>query len=99
MKKQKFNLFKVLVKVIEFPFKILAYIMIHFYKIIISPLLPKSCNYVPTCSTYALLAIKKFGIVKGVFLTGKRLLRCNPNHKGGYDPVPDNIKGDIKWLI
>lgn len=46
------------------------------------------CKFYPTCSNYAIDAIKKYGSVKGTFLTIKRILRCNPFSKGGYDPVP-----------
>ena len=62
--------------------------MIRLYQRYISPLLPDSCIYYPTCSQYALEAIEKYGVVKGVWLGTKRILRCHPFHKGGYDPVP-----------
>ncbi|MFC2330371.1 MAG: membrane protein insertion efficiency factor YidD [Treponema sp.] len=58
------------------------------YQKCISPLFPPCCRYVPTCSQYALEAIKKYGAVKGSFLAIKRILRCNPFFEGGYDPVP-----------
>ena len=54
----------------------------------ISPVLPPSCRYVPTCSQYALEAIRKYGPAKGVWLALKRLLRCHPWGGSGYDPVP-----------
>ena len=54
----------------------------------ISPLSPPRCRYIPTCSQYALEAVEKYGAIKGTFLATKRILRCNPFHKGGYDPVP-----------
>lgn len=57
------------------------------YKRILSPLLPPSCKYTPTCSEYAIDAIEKYGVVKGGFLAARRLLRCNPFSKGGFDPV------------
>ena len=60
---------------------------IRFYQKGISPLYPR-CRYIPTCSEYALEAVEKYGAVKGTFLATKRILRCNPFHKGGYDPVP-----------
>ena len=89
-----------ILKVLSFPFKMLMYGLIYFYKIFISPFLPKTCRFVPTCSTYAILAIKEFGVIKGLFLAFKRILRCNPKSKTyGVDPVPTNIKGDVKWLI
>ncbi|MFR6394298.1 MAG: membrane protein insertion efficiency factor YidD [Oscillospiraceae bacterium] len=53
-----------------------------------SPPLSPRCRYIPTCSQYALEAVEKYGAVKGTFLATKRILRCNPFHKGGYDPVP-----------
>jgi putative membrane protein insertion efficiency factor len=62
--------------------------MIEFYRSYISPLKPPSCRYVPTCSEYAMIAIEKYGPVKGGYLAIKRILRCHPFHKGGYDPVP-----------
>lgn len=62
--------------------------LIRFYRRFISPLTPPSCIYSPTCSEYALQAIQKYGAARGCWLALKRLLRCNPFHKGGYDPVP-----------
>ena len=62
--------------------------MIRFYQICISPLFPGCCRFTPTCSAYALEAIKKHGPVKGVYLAIRRILRCNPYNEGGYDPVP-----------
>ena len=62
--------------------------IIIFYQKYISPLFPACCRFKPTCSQYALEAIKKYGIVKGSFLAIKRILRCNPFCNGGYDPVP-----------
>ena len=61
---------------------------IRFYQRNISPLRPPCCRFIPTCSQYALEAVEKYGAVKGTFLATKRILRCNPFHKGGYDPVP-----------
>ena len=61
---------------------------IRFYQREIYPLCPPRCRYIPTCSEYALEAVEKYGAVKGTFLATKRILRCNPFHKGGYDPVP-----------
>ena len=53
-----------------------------------SPLLPDACIYIPTCSQYAVEAIEKHGVIYGMFLAARRILRCNPLHAGGYDPVP-----------
>lgn len=61
---------------------------IYFYKYSISPMLPPSCRYVPTCSEYAIEALKKYGPIKGVWLAIKRLSRCHPWGGHGYDPVP-----------
>ena len=61
---------------------------IRFYRSVISPLKPPYCRFVPTCSAYALEAIARYGAAKGGFLSVKRILRCNPFFKGGYDPVP-----------
>lgn len=57
------------------------------YKYIISPLLPPSCRFTPTCSEYAIEAISKYGVLKGSLLGMKRVLRCHPFSAGGYDPV------------
>lgn len=59
-----------------------------FYRRCISPLTPPSCRFTPTCSEYALQALKKHGAIKGSWLTIKRLLRCHPWGGSGYDPVP-----------
>ncbi len=66
----------------------LALWLIRFYQRAISPMLPPSCIYTPTCSHYGYEAISKYGIWKGGWLTLKRILRCHPFAKGGYDPVP-----------
>ena len=65
-----------------------ALVLLRFYKRQISPALPPACRYFPTCSEYAVQAIEKYGATKGSWLAAKRVLRCNPFHKGGYDPVP-----------
>ncbi len=62
--------------------------LIRAYQICISPLHPPCCRFTPSCSAYALEAIKKYGPGKGLVLSIKRILRCNPYHEGGYDPVP-----------
>ena len=62
--------------------------LIRFYRAWISPLFPPSCRYVPTCSAYALEAIEKYGALRGGWLALKRICRCHPFHKGGYDPLP-----------
>ncbi|WP_298575509.1 membrane protein insertion efficiency factor YidD [uncultured Porphyromonas sp.] len=61
---------------------------IYFYKGAISPLTPPSCRFTPSCSTYALEAIRKHGPFKGLYLALRRILRCHPWGGSGYDPVP-----------
>ncbi|XP_042053425.1 UPF0161 protein At3g09310 [Salvia splendens] len=60
--------------------------MLKFYKREISPLMPNSCRYVPTCSEYSMIAYKKYGVGKGTILTAWRLCRCNPLGGSGFDP-------------
>jgi putative membrane protein insertion efficiency factor len=62
--------------------------MIVVYQKLISPMLLPSCRFYPSCSTYARLALKKYGIMKGGILSLMRILKCHPLHPGGYDPVP-----------
>ena len=59
------------------------------YRLTISPILPPTCRYHPSCSAYGLAAMRTHGAVKGTFLTGWRLMRCNPWSQGGVDPVPE----------
>lgn len=61
---------------------------IHFYQKFISPLTPPSCRFTPTCSAYAVEALRKHGPIKGLILAIWRILRCNPWGGSGYDPVP-----------
>jgi putative membrane protein insertion efficiency factor len=61
--------------------------LLRFYKAGVSPLLPPSCRFVPTCSEYALEAIERYGALKGGWMGLRRLLRCHPFHPGGFDPV------------
>ena len=62
--------------------------LIRGYQKFISPLFPSCCRFTPTCSQYALESIKKYGPWKGLYLALKRISKCHPYHKGGYDPVP-----------
>ncbi|MBR5849808.1 MAG: membrane protein insertion efficiency factor YidD [Alistipes sp.] len=63
-------------------------LLVRFYQLCISPLTPPSCRFVPTCSQYALEALRRYGPLKGGWLTLKRLVRCHPWGGSGYDPVP-----------
>ncbi len=67
--------------------KVVLIFFIRGYRLLISPLLPPSCRFTPTCSEYAIQAIEKYGALRGVYLGARRLLRCHPFHSGGYDPV------------
>ncbi|KXB93275.1 hypothetical protein HMPREF3191_00545 [Veillonellaceae bacterium DNF00626] len=62
--------------------------LIRFYRAYISPLKPPCCRFTPTCSEYALEAVKRYGPWKGMWLSLKRIAKCHPFHKGGYDPLP-----------
>lgn len=71
-------------KIITYPFVLL----IKGYQIFISPILPSSCRYTPTCSHYAVEALQTHGLLKGGWLAAKRIASCNPWGGSGYDPVP-----------
>lgn len=67
--------------------KTLIILFVKAYQRLISPLLPQSCKYYPSCSQYAVEAVGRYGAARGTVLAGWRLLRCNPLSDGGYDPV------------
>ena len=85
-------------KIIKRSFAFCLKLPVYFYKACISPMLPHTCRFFPTCSSYALGAISQFG-VSGVLMALKRIVRCRPGVCGGFDPVPINIKGEAKWLF
>jgi putative membrane protein insertion efficiency factor len=64
-------------------------LLITFYKTLISPVLPPSCRFFPSCSDYARSSIEAHGILRGCYLALRRLLKCHPYHEGGFDPVPE----------
>lgn len=66
----------------------LSVALLAFYKAAISPWLPRACRFEPTCSVYAREAIERHGFLRGSSLAFRRLLRCHPFHRGGFDPVP-----------
>lgn len=63
--------------------------LIKLYRYAISPYLAPSCRYTPTCSSYAIEAVQRFGVFRGSWLAIRRIGRCHPWHEAGYDPVPD----------
>ena len=67
----------------------LIVVLIRAYQRVVSPMFGRRCKYYPSCSEYAVQAVTKFGILRGLVLAGWRLLRCNPWSRGGYDPVED----------
>lgn len=79
---------KLVCKIIKLP-KFIALMFIYFYRACISPIFPGCCRFRPTCSEYAIEAFNKFGFIKGLKLTLKRLSKCHPFGGRGYDPVPD----------
>lgn len=70
------------------PIKALFILLIRAYQSLISPLLPPSCRFTPSCSHYGIEALQKHGLIRGSYLTINRILRCHPWSKGGHDPVP-----------
>ncbi|EAS62843.1 membrane protein insertion efficiency factor YidD [Photobacterium angustum] len=76
------------------PFAWLVVGLVRFYQLAISPLLGPRCRFTPTCSQYAIEAVKTHGALKGCWLAAKRLLKCHPLNDGGYDPVPPTKHND-----
>ena len=73
-----------MLRIITYPFVLL----VRFYQIAISPLKPPTCRFTPTCSSYALETLKRYGLFKGGMLAIRRIMRCHPWGGSGYDPVP-----------
>jgi uncharacterized protein len=65
--------------------------IVKFYKTFISPVLGDNCRFYPSCSTYSMEAFELHGVLKGLYLTARRLLKCHPFHEGGIDPVPEKF--------
>lgn len=91
-------MFKKIIYYITYPIRLICIGLIMIFKYCISPMLPHTCRFYPSCSTYMLLAIKEWGIVKGIWLGVCRICKCRPRGKCGEDFVPLNIKGDLKWI-
>ena len=75
-------------KIIIFPFVL----FIRVYQLIISPLLGSNCRFIPTCSEYAMESLKEYGLIKGIFLSIKRIGKCHPWGSHGYDPIPTKME-------
>jgi putative membrane protein insertion efficiency factor len=68
--------------------RLTGWYLIRGYQRFLSPMIPPSCRFTPSCSQYALEAVARYGLIRGAWLGGRRLLRCHPFHPGGFDPVP-----------
>jgi len=77
-------------KVIIFPLVLL----IRGYQLIVSPILGSNCRFMPTCSEYAMESLKTYGLIKGAFLTVKRIGKCHPWGSHGYDPIPTKMENN-----
>ena len=75
-------------KIAIFPF----ILIIRGYQLVISPILGSNCRFMPTCSEYALESLKTYGLIKGAFLTIKRIGKCHPWGSHGYDPIPTKME-------
>ena len=75
-------------KIVTFPLVLL----IRGYQLIVSPILGSNCRFMPTCSEYALESLKEYGLIKGTFLTIKRIGKCHPWGSNGYDPIPTKME-------
>lgn len=78
----------IIIKLINKFFTLIAIFLVKIYKWFISPILPSACRYQPTCSVYTMEALQKYGIIKGGWLSIKRIVSCNPWGGHGHDPVP-----------
>jgi len=75
--------------------KIITYpliLLIRVYQLIVSPMLGSNCRFMPTCSEYALESLKTYGLIKGTYLTIKRIGKCHPWGSNGYDPIPTKME-------
>lgn len=83
-------------RILQFWIKKLLIVLVRFYQLALSPLFPPTCRYTPTCSQYMIDALQEHGILKGLYLGLKRLLRCHPWGGSGYDPVPKKEKNELQ---
>ena len=75
-------------KIVTFP----LILLIRGYQLIVSPMLGSNCRFMPTCSEYAMESLKTYGLIKGTFLTIKRISKCHPWGSHGYDPIPTKME-------
>lgn len=73
--------------------------LILLYKKTLSPAIGQNCSYTPTCSMYTYDAVDRYGAVRGVAMGIRRIARCHPFARGGYDPVKENLRGAAKWTL
>tara|TARA_Y100000768_G_scaffold312647_1_gene247358 strand:+ start:409 stop:654 length:246 start_codon:yes stop_codon:yes gene_type:complete len=66
-------------------------VFIRFYQLVVSPIIGSNCRYLPTCSEYTIGCLKQFGLIKGTFLSFKRIANCHPWGSHGYDPIPNKL--------
>jgi putative membrane protein insertion efficiency factor len=70
-------------------------LLVRVYQLVVSPFLGQNCRFHPTCSSYTITALQRYGCVKGLWLSARRIVKCHPLHPGGVDPVPEKQQ-DIK---
>ena len=75
-------------KIVIFPF----ILIIRAYQLVISPMLGSNCRFMPTCSQYTMDSLKEYGLIKGTFLSIKRIVKCHPWGSHGYDPIPTKME-------
>ena len=83
--------------ILTYPLTLICLFLLLIYRGIVRYALHGSCHYIPTCGKYALDSIREFGAIIGGIYAIKRLARCRPNHKAGYDFVRLNLSGNYKW--
>ncbi|MCF6343810.1 MAG: membrane protein insertion efficiency factor YidD [Devosiaceae bacterium] len=90
---------KILGKAIDFPFKVIAVLLIQIYRYTLSAFAGRNCRHLPSCSEYTKDAIWKFGFWKGGWMGLARVVRCRPSGTDGFDPVPENLPKDSKFYL